>query len=124
MATCGWSLMKTSKMLKGERKNITSRYMAKLYNKGEFGLHVSILSFDTDLIRHYVVEKFLPVCVPYSKIVLLSDTTSSISGRHRSPAGGRLHLLIVGCVENFGQQYIYGTQRLFIVMLPQREGLH
>jgi len=125
MATCGWNLMKIQRALKSQvGKQIDSRSIAKLYNNGDFGLHVKTLSFDTDLIRHYVVVKFMPVCVPYKNLVLLSDSACNATGRPRSTGSSQLYMLIVGCVEDSYRQYLYGTQRIFIVMFPGRDGLH
>jgi len=95
-----------------------------LYNKEKCGLNVTTQSFDADLIRHYVVDKFMPVCVPYRELVLLSDSTSNASGQQRSTGGSKNYMLIVGCVEDSYRQYLYGTQRLFVVMFPRRDGLH
>jgi len=125
MATSGWSLMKNQRLLKNQHgKQIDSRSIAKLYNKEEFGLHVTTMNFNTDLIWHYVVHKFMPVCVPYRDLVLLSDSAANVGGRQTSTGSSQLYMLIVGCVEDTYRQYLYGTQRVFVVMFPRREGLH
>jgi len=125
MATSGWSLMKNQRLLKSQHgKKIDSRSIAKLYNKEEFGLHVTAMKFSTDLIWHYVVHKFMPVCVPYGDLVLLSDSAATAGGRQTSTGSCQLYMLIVGCVEDTYRQYLYGTQRVFVVMFPRREGLH
>jgi len=124
-ASCGRTLMENKRILKSQLgEQIDSRSLAKLYSKQELGLHVTTMSFDTDLIRHYVADKFMPVCVPYRDLVLLSDSASNTTGGHKSSRGSRLYMLIVGIVEDSYRQYLHGTQMVFIVMFPRTEGLH